>query len=42
VWYHVGGVKDAAWCYPEPVAGRENLKDHVTFTAAVAVTRPRA
>ena len=34
-------IDDAAWCYPEPAAGRENLKDHVTFTGAVQVQRGR-
>eukprot|EP01052_Picozoa_sp_SAG31_P067036 SAG31_NODE_25823_length_453_cov_0.884181_1_plen_63_part_10 len=28
----------AAWCYPEPVHGRENLKDHVTFATGKGIS----
>jgi len=34
----VAGVRDAAWCYPEPVAGREYLKNHVTFAVNKGVS----
>lgn len=27
----MAGLRDAAWLYPDPMAGRENLKDHITF-----------
>ena len=37
----MAGVENAAWCYPDPIPGRENLKDHVTFTGAVQVQRGR-
>ena len=31
-------IDDAAWCYPEPTAGRENLKDHVTFATGKGIS----
>ena len=31
-------VLDAAWCYPEPTAGRENIKNHVTFATGKGIT----
>ena len=49
MWYHLeprggGRITDAAWCYPEPTAGREDLKDHITFATGkgVSVTGPTA
>ena len=37
-------IADAAWCYPEPSAGRENLKDHITFATGkgIAISEPPA
>ena len=37
VWYHVAGIQDAAWCYPEPAASRENLKNHITFATGKGI-----
>jgi|NorSeaMetagenome_1021524.scaffolds.fasta_scaffold246916_1 hypothetical protein len=41
VWMHVAlGAKmiaDAAWCYPQPLAGRENIKSCVTFATGKGV-----
>ena len=48
MWYHVHAgwpgpasaapiIENAAWCYPEPTAGRENLKDHVTFATGKGI-----
>lgn len=36
----MGGLRDAAWLYPDPVAGRENIRNHVTFAVnkGVAIT----
>lgn len=40
MWYHVcvaaskrsdAEIKDVAWCYPEPLPGREKIKNHITF-----------
>jgi uncharacterized protein (DUF427 family) len=30
-------VRDAAWLYPNPIEGRENLRDHVTFATGKGV-----
>lgn len=30
-------VQNAAWCYPEPSPGRENLRDHVTFATGKGI-----
>jgi hypothetical protein len=42
VWYHLElrpgqRIADAAWCYPEPSAGREYLKDHLTFATGKGI-----
>lgn len=50
MWYHLqptpgaARIENAAWCYPEPTAGRENLRDHVTFATGkgIAIGEPKA
>lgn len=37
MWYHVAGIQDAAWCYPDPAPGRENLKNHITFATGKGI-----
>ena len=41
MWYHikVGDcvIENAAWCYPEPIKGRENIKNHITFAKGVVI-----
>ena len=37
MWYHVADQKDAAWCYPDPIAGRESIKNHVTFVTGKGI-----
>ena len=42
MWFHVvdgaGILHDAAWCYPKPLAGRENIKSCLTFSIGKGVT----
>jgi hypothetical protein len=50
VWYHLQArpgaarIDNAAWCDPEPTAGRENLTDHITFATGkgIAISEPKA
>eukprot|EP01043_Picozoa_sp_COSAG02_P010914 COSAG02_NODE_394_length_23152_cov_13.232204_17_plen_116_part_00 len=49
MWYHLqprpgaARIDNAAWCYPEPTVGRENLRDHVTFATGkgIAISEPK-
>ena len=47
VWFHVitgsrdrdsvGTLRDAAWCYPQPLPGRENICSCLTFSTGKGV-----
>ena len=47
MWFHVitgsrdrdgvGTLRDAAWCYPQPLPGRENICSCLTFSTGKGV-----